>query len=132
MTLERINPTAIYEPFNNFYTQVIRSTGTTQVHVAGMVALDKSRELVGEGDMYAQVTATMANIGLALEAAGATAADVARINIYTIDVERYLREGHSGVMSFFEGALPVSTLIGVTRLADPRYLVEIEVTAVLG
>jgi enamine deaminase RidA (YjgF/YER057c/UK114 family) len=131
MALERINPSDIYQPYKNFYTQVIRATGTTQVHVAGIIALNKQGELIGEGDLQAQVRAITENTGHALAAAGAKPADVVRITIYTLDVDRYRAEGHQEVLKFFDGDLPVSTLIGVTRLADPRYLVEIEMTAII-
>lgn len=131
MALERINPSDIYQPYNNFYTQVIRSTGTTQVHVAGIVPIDKNHEVIGEGDIPAQVRAIAENTRKALAAAGAEPADVVRINIYTLDVDQYRQKGHAELLKFFDGDLPVSTLVGVTRLADPRYLVEIEMTAVI-
>ncbi|HEX9923420.1 MAG TPA: Rid family hydrolase [Anaerolineae bacterium] len=131
MALERMNPPDVYQPYNNYYTQVIRSTGTTQVHVAGTIALDLDHNLIGEDDMVTQVRVTMENIGKLLAAAGAKPSDVARINIYTLDVDTYRRDGHPEVLKFFNGDLPVSTLIGVTRLADPRFLVEIQVTAIL-
>ena len=131
MTLERINPDDIYQPYNNYYTQVIRSTGTTHVHVAGIVPIDKNHDVIGEGDIPAQVRAIAENTRKALAAVGATPADVVRINIYTLDVDRYRKDGHPELLKFFDGDLPVSTLVGVTRLADPRYLVEIEMTAVI-
>ena len=131
MTLERMNPSDVYQPYKNYYTQVIRATGTTQVHVAGTLALNTAGELVGEGDLVTQVRVTMENIGKSLAAAGAKPADVVRIKIFTLDVDKYRSEGHPEVLKFFNGDLPVSTLLGVTRLADPRFLVEIEVTAIV-
>jgi 2-iminobutanoate/2-iminopropanoate deaminase len=131
MALERMNPGDVYQPYNNYYTQVIRATGATQVHVAGTLGLNTKGELVGEGDLVTQVRVTMENIGKLLAAAGAKPADVVRIKIFTLDVDLYRREGHKEVLKFFNGDLPVSTLLGVTRLADPRYLVEIEVTAIV-
>ena len=131
MPLERMNPKEIYQPFGNRYTQVIRTTGTIQVHVAGIVPADKDGNLVGAGDVAAQTEAVMDSIGKALAAAGATPADVARMNIYVLDMDTYIQEGHPKLMAFFGDNLPVSTLIGVTQLANPGFLVEVEVTAVL-
>jgi len=131
MPLERLNPKEIYQPFGNRYTQVIRTTGATQIHVAGIVPADKDGNLVGEGDVAVQTEVVMDSIGKALAAAGAKPSDVARMNIYVLDVDRYLQEGHRKLMDFFGDNLPVSTLIGVTRLANPGFLVEVEVTAVL-
>lgn len=131
MPLERINPDNIYTPYKNYYTQVIRATGATQVHVAGIVPLNREAELVGEGDLQAQVRAIVDSMGKALAAGGASPADVVRITMYTLDVDRYRAEGHPELLKFFNGQLPVSTLVGVTRLADPRFLVEIEATAIV-
>jgi enamine deaminase RidA (YjgF/YER057c/UK114 family) len=131
MPLERINPEDIYPPFNNLYTQVVSATGSRQVYVAGMIALNEDLELVGEGDMATQTRVTMENIGKALAAAGASPADVVRINMFATDVDAYRADGHPEVLKFFGESLPVSTLVGVTRLADPRFMVEIQVTAVV-
>jgi len=131
MTLERLNPGELYPPFNNRYTQVVISSGSHQIHVAGVIALDTEMNLIGEGDMKTQTRVVMENIGKALSAAGASAADVVRINTFTTNVDEFQAEAHSEVLDFFGATLPASTLVGVTRLADPRYLVEIEVTAVV-
>ncbi len=131
MATERINPSDVYEPFGGFYTQVVTATGSRQVHVAGTVSLDGDRNLVADGDMRGQVRTTMENIGRSLGAVGAQPQDVVRINIFATDVDSYLAEGHQEVVAFFGDALPTSTLVGVTRLADPRYLVEIQATAVV-
>jgi len=131
MALERINPSDIYPPVNNNYTQVIKSTGGTQVHVAGIISLNKQGELIGQDDMQAQARAIVEITGKALTAAGATPANVVRMNIYTVDVDRFKHEGHREVLKFFDGLLPASTLVGVTRLAHPDFLVEIEMTAVI-
>lgn len=127
----RINPPTVYEPFFNVYSQVVAATGQTQVKIAGTVSLDVDRNLIGEGDMALQVATTLENIRLSLEAIGASPSDVVRINIFTLDVDRYLEEGAFLQQAFFGEETPASTLVGVTRLADPRYLVEIQVDAVL-
>lgn len=71
------------------------------------------------------------NIRRSLAAVGATPADIVRINIFTLDVDRYLAEGTPEAQAFFGTNVPTATLCGVTRLADPRYLVEIEADALL-
>ena len=131
MSLERMNPPDVYEPYKNVYTQVIRSAGRVQVDVAGTVCLAPGRRFVGEGDMTAQVRQVLDNLRKSLEAADARVEDVVRINIFTTDVDAYLQYGTPEALQFFGENTPVSTLVGVTRLADPRYLVEIEATAIV-
>ena len=69
MALQRINPPDVYEPNRNIYTQVIKTTGTTQVHVAGTVAFDIDKNVVGVGDMKAQTLQVLDNIERSLAAA---------------------------------------------------------------
>ena len=132
MALTRKNPDKIYQPFNNFYAQVVVATGSKQIHVAGTVALDTERNLVGKGDMATQVAKAMDNIRESLVAVDATLADVVRVNIFSTDVDEYLMKGHIELVNAFGAdTLPASTLVGVTRLAHPDYLVEIQATAVV-
>ena len=130
MPHQRLNPDTLYRGSRSYYSQIVESTGSRQWHIAGMVPLTAEREVVGENDMAAQAGQVMHNIGLALQAVGATPAHVVRIHIYTTDMERFLSEGRPLVYGFFGDSPPASTLLGVSRLADSKYLVEVEVTAV--
>ncbi|MCC7107139.1 MAG: hypothetical protein IT307_18560 [Chloroflexi bacterium] len=129
---ERLNPFGMYQPSRGGYSQIVVSDSSRQWHLAGMVPLDPEGQLVGEGDMRAQAEQVMDNIQRALSAVGATPDHVVRINIYTTDMDRFRAEAGAIVFGFFGNRRPASTLAGVTRLADPRYLVEVEVTAVDG
>jgi enamine deaminase RidA (YjgF/YER057c/UK114 family) len=112
------------------YTQVIKATGTrVSIHVAGTLPFDKDNSLVGEGSMQLQVRAVLDAISKSLAAVGAQRSDVVRTKTYATDMAAYLREGHQEYLSFFGDKPPVSTMVGVTVLADPRCLVEIEAYA---
>jgi enamine deaminase RidA (YjgF/YER057c/UK114 family) len=131
MTITRINPTGLYEPNRGIYTQVITASGGTQIHIAGLVPWDKNKNLVGKDDMASQVKQILDNMDQALTAAGAGHGDVVRINVYTIDVERYIREGAPVLITYFGAAKPTSTTVEVRRLVHPDWLVEIEATAII-
>ncbi|UCH75564.1 MAG: hypothetical protein JSU82_06955 [Rhodospirillales bacterium] len=131
MPIERINPADTYSPNRGLYTQVIRATGATQVHVAGTVPFDRDGKVVGIGDMAAQVRTVLDNLEKSLAAAGARPADVVRICVYAVDLDRYLAEGTPELLRFFGDAKPVSTTFGVQRLVHPDWLVEIEATAII-
>lgn len=130
MAIERINPSDVYEPNRNIYTQVVRAIGAVQVHVAGTVPFDLARKVVGLGDMAAQTRAVLDNIDKSLAAGGATRADVVRINVFVTDVDRYIAEGAPQVVAYFGETKPASTTVEVSRLVHPDWLVEIEATAV--
>ncbi len=127
---ERFNPLGMYQPNRGAYSQVVTSTGATQWHFSGMVALDTNGNLVGNNDMQAQAECVMENVRQALAAVGAAPAHVVRINLYTTDMDRFRAEAGSVVFGFFGNTRPASTLAGVTQLADPSYLLEVEITAV--
>ena len=101
------------------------------MHVAGLVPWTVGNELVGKDDVAAQVGQILTNVENSLAAAGAAKSDVVRINVYTVDVARYIAEGAPVLIEFFGDTKPVSTTVEVSRLVHPDWLVEIEVTAVI-
>jgi reactive intermediate/imine deaminase len=100
------------------------------VFIAGQVAADASAQVVGKGDFRAQTQQVYANLKTAVEAAGGTMADVAKINVYVTDMSQIaaMREVRQ---QYFSGNPPASTLVQVVALARPEYLIEIEAIAVV-
>ena len=131
MTLNRMNPDGMYTPNKGIYSQVVTSTGTTTVHIAGTVPFDEDANVVGVGDMKAQTCQILDNLRISLEAAGALPADVVRINVYTLNTDDYVANGAPEVIAFFGDTKPSSTTVQVSRLVHPDWLVEIEATAVI-
>lgn len=98
------------------------------VHVAGTTATDEQSEIVAPGDPYAQAVRTLENVEWALEEAGASVADVVRTRTYLVDVDHSEAVGRAH-REWFGEVRPASTMVEVSRLADPEMLVEIEVDA---
>jgi enamine deaminase RidA (YjgF/YER057c/UK114 family) len=101
------------------------------LYLSGQVSKDPKGEIVARGDFEGQTRQVYQNLAILLKAAGASFKDVVKQNIYTTKPEeiqtfRKVRDEFMGT----EG-LPASTYVGVTALADPAYLVEIEMIAVL-
>ncbi|MEA2833982.1 MAG: hypothetical protein QOG66_2184 [Methylobacteriaceae bacterium] len=131
-TIEHLRPKGILH--NPAFSQAVVASGTKTIYISGQVAVDESGTLVGPGDLAAQTTQTMRNVGLVLTAAGAGFADVVKITTYVVN---YALE-HRAVISkarapfFAGGEPPASTLLGVSALAVPGWLIEIEAVAVVG
>ena len=131
MALNRMNPDGMSTPNKGIYSQVVTSTGTTTVHIAGTVPFDEDANVVGVGDMRAQTCQILDNLRISLNAAGALPADVVRINVYTLNTDDYVANGAPEVIAFFGDTKPSSTTVQVSRLVHPDWLVEIEATAVI-
>lgn len=116
-------------PGGGTYSQAFVATGKT-IYVAGMTARDATGELVGEGDVRAQTTAVLENMKAVLEAAGASMADVVKITVFMKDLSQsaQVREIRQ---RYFSKPYPASTLVEISRLADERFLIEIEAVAVV-
>jgi len=100
------------------------------VFVSGTVAWGPDGKLVGKGDVYAQAKQTLANIEGYLREAGASLKDVVRTRIYLTDIGRW-QEVARAHREAFDDVRPASSLLEISRLAEPEMLVEIEAVAVL-
>ena len=113
------------------YTHVVTVSGTGRmIFVAGQLARDADGNCVGKGDMRAQMEQTFKNLDQCLKAAGATWADVVKTNTFVTDFDEFQKCGDVR-MRYFGLGTPTSTTVGVTRLAGPDFMVEIEAVAVV-
>ena len=128
MKKEHVNPTSWQEKFG--YSQGCRVDEAQRLlFVAGQIALDADGQLVGEGDFEAQARQVFTNLGRVLEAAGMSFEDVVQVGVFLTDMGQ-LRT-YATVRDEFvnTAAPPASTTIGVTSLALPGLLVEVNAIA---
>ena len=85
-------------------------------------------EVVHEGDMYEQTSQAIANIRWALQQLGADLDDVVRTRIFVTDIDRWEQVGRAHGEAFGE-TMPATSMVEVSRLIDPRMLVEVEAVA---
>lgn len=127
-TTRFINPDQLIKPPG--YTHVV-ITGNT-IYISGQVPANDKGEVIGKGDFRAQATRVYENLGICLAAAGLTFADVVKMNTYVVNLKpedvTTLREVRKKYLA--QDHLPASTLVGVTALASPDFLLEIEAIAV--
>lgn len=112
------------------YAPVVTVTPGKLIFVSGLLARNRDNEIVGRGDMGAQIRQVGENLKNALESAGATLADLVRTQTFTTDIDEFFK--HVSVrMEYFGTALPTSTTVEVRRLSHPDFLVEVEAIAVI-
>ena len=110
------------------YTPTVKAGNT--VYIAGQTSVDEKGEVVGKGDITAQTTQVMENLGKALRAGGADFGNLVKITVYITDPR--FREPVAAVRAkYLKDPKPASTLVVCAGLASPDYLVEIEGIAVV-
>ena len=134
MPVEKLNIPTLPEPQG--FVHVGIAQGSKLVFLAGQVAQDGEGQLVGPGDLAAQMEQAMLNVAAGLEAAGATFEDVAKTTLYVVDWDESkleaLTAGFGRAAARLGGAaLAPVTLVPVPALFRPGYLVEVDTTAVL-
>ncbi len=104
---------------------------TRTLYCSGQTAMSGEGRPQHADDMAAQLALTLDNLEAVLAEAGMSLADLVRLNVYTTDVDLLFE--HYGVLAGRLGAAavaPTTTMLGVTRLAIPGLMVELEGTAV--
>ncbi len=125
-----INPWTWQDQFGFVQATEISSAQRT-IFCAGQVSTNDEGMPVYPEDMRAQINQALDNLETVLREGGVALSNVVRLNYYTTDVDRLLEAYDALVGRLAEaGCQPTSTLLGVTRLAFPELLVEIEATAV--
>ena len=123
--IERINPEGMTQP--TAYSHLVKIDNL--LFIAGQVALDGDGNVVGEGDMSAQVRQVLENLQSVLASEGADFSNVVKVNIFTTDIDSF-RESSAVRREYLGDHPPTSTLVQIERLARPVFLVEIEAIAI--
>jgi enamine deaminase RidA (YjgF/YER057c/UK114 family) len=128
MKKEVINPPELYK--HPAFNRIVTVTGPAKmVFIAGQTPSDENYKCVAPGDYRAQYMQVMNNLDLQLKAAGASWDEVVVRRIFAIDVDKYLAETRDLPRFYKPGTAAPNTLIGVTRLSHPDFLIEMDLIA---
>ncbi len=123
-------PPSVFEPAGNTYSHgVIVETGRT-LYVAGQTARDKEGTIVCVGDAAGQTRQVLENLKAVVEGAGGRMEDIAKTTVYITNVDDRPAVG-AVRREFFKGDPPANTLLIISALAAPEFLVEIEAIVLL-
>ena len=130
MERRAINPWKWQDDYDFSWAVEARGAQRT-VYCAGHVSCDGDGKPLHPGDMVAQFHQALDNLEITLAEADLKLSDVVRLNYYTTDLPAFLEAVPKvGVRLREAGCKPASTLLGITRLAEPDWMLEIEATAV--
>ncbi len=124
-----VDVTGLPKPRGVWSVAVVAKPGRL-VFVSGLLSKDSNGEVVGIGDMGAQMEQVLKNLELALQSAGGTLDDLVRVDLFTRDISKF-EEIHAVRRKYFKKDPPASTMVEVSALTDPRCLIELTAIAVL-
>ena len=125
--IDGFDPPEVWSPFGAFSMAVLQGDGQT-VYLKGQVALDRGGEVVGAGDMKAQVEQVLENIKTVLAHVGGEMGDIVSLTQYLTDIEAFMAAGDVR-KRYFAPPYPVTTTVEVVRLYRPELMVEIAAIA---
>ena len=128
--ITRINPPELGSPPG--YSQIVEVTEGRIIFIAGQTALDRDGNVVGSNDFAAQAEQVFRNLTIALQASGCTAANLVKLTVFLTDMDnlaRYREARNRFFASVTPAAAPAVTLVEVSKLYGPDFLIEIEAIA---
>jgi len=126
---DAFNAPGLVKPFGIF-SSAAWAPQCEMLFVSGHVSQDSEGNTVAKGDIRGQTRQCLINIRDVLAAAGGTMDDIAKVTVFVTDVSK-IKEIHEARSEFFKKPYPASTLVGVARLINPDWLIEIEAVAII-
>ncbi len=128
--ISRINPPELGSPPG--YSQIVEITAGRIIFIAGQTAVDSDGNVVGKDDFSAQVAQVFHNLSIALRARGCTATNLVKLTVFLTDMNnlgRYREARNRFFASVTPAAAPAVTLVEVSKLYGPDFMIEIEAIA---
>src|ERR1700722_12196627 len=130
MPKQQIHSDKLAQPSGVFsHATAIEAKGRL-VFISGMTARRGDGTMAGVGDIEAQTRQVCENLKAAVEAAGGTMDDICRVDVYVRNMEHFDRI-HKVRREYFGAPAPASTMVEVSKMTSPDYLIEISAIAVV-
>jgi 2-iminobutanoate/2-iminopropanoate deaminase len=130
MPKREITSDAIRTPIGVFSQATVIEAKGRLVFISGMTARRPDGSIAGIGDIEVQTRQVCENIKAAVEAAGGMMDDICRVDVYVRNMEHFDKI-HKVRQQYFKPPLPASTMVEVTKMVSPDYLIEINALAVV-
>jgi enamine deaminase RidA (YjgF/YER057c/UK114 family) len=130
--IRRLNPPELGTPPG--YSQIVEVRASRLIFIAGQTALDSAGEVVGKGDFAAQAAQVFKNLEFALQAVGCTASNLVKLTVFVrnmSDLATYREARNRFFAMVSPPAAPAVTLVEVSKLYGPDFLIEIEAVAAI-
>jgi enamine deaminase RidA (YjgF/YER057c/UK114 family) len=128
--IRHLNPPELGTPPG--YSQIVEVRAGRIIFIAGQTALDGSGKLVGKDDFAAQAAQVFRNLAIALQSVECTASKLVKLTVFLRqmgDLAAYREARNRFFATVTPPAAPAVTLVEVSKLYGPDFLIEIEAVA---
>jgi 2-iminobutanoate/2-iminopropanoate deaminase len=130
MPKKQITSSKIRQPSGHFSQATMVEARGRLVFISGMTSRRPDGAIAGVGDIEAQTRQVCENLKAAVEAAGGTLDDICRVDVYVRNMEHF-DQIHKVRREYFGVPAPASTMVEVSKMTSPEYLIEINAIAVV-
>lgn len=130
MSKQQISTSNLREPNGHFSQATAVNAAGRLVFISGMTARRPDGTIAGIGNIELQTRQVCENLKAAVEAAGGKLEDICRVDVYVRNIEHFDKI-HAVRREYFRSPLPASTMVEVTKMVSPDYLIEINAIAVV-
>jgi len=130
--IRRLNPPELGAPPG--YSQIVEVRASRIIFIAGQTSLNRDGEVVGRNDFAAQAEQVFRNLSAALQSVGCTASHLVKLTVFLRDMahlQTYREARNRFFATVSPPAAPAVTLIEVSKLYGPDFLIEIEAVAAI-
>ena len=131
MSKTQVQSANIRQPSGHFSQAISVEAKGRLVFISGMTARRPDGTIAGVGDIEAQTRQVCENLKNAVEAAGGKMDDICRVDVYVRNMEHF-EKIHKVRREYFRSPAPASTMVEVTKMTSPEYLIEINAIALIG
>ncbi len=124
-----VNPEGLFRP--STFSQIAVTKGDKVVYISGQTARDPTSKIVAVGDLKGQAEKVFENLRTSIESVGGSMGDVAKITTFVVNLQPDDRVWIGEMVKKHFPIPPAHTLVGVSALAAPELLIEIEAIAIL-
>src|SRR5215471_12815041 len=128
--IRRLNPPELGAPPG--YSQIVEVQASRMIFIAGQTSLDRNGELVGRNDFAAQAAQVFRNLSAALQSVGCTASNLVKLTVFLRNMDNlstYREARNRFFATTTPPAAPAVTLVEVSNLHGPDFMIEIEAIA---
>jgi len=112
------------------FSHAVKVQAKSLLFISGITARDRNGDVVGKGDIRMQTKQVLENMKIILDQVNASFDDIVKVTVFVADMNHF-KDIHEIRSQYFKRDLPASSMVEVSRMVSPDFLIEIEAIAAI-